>query len=219
MNNYYLLILLLLLAALPLVAQPSVYQTQRVTDVRDLGIDCTGTTDSTSALNTIFANGAANVDGHEFILPFGCVLKIGASGTGLTIRNHMGFKIRGYSQPGGGGSAAYGNPEIQWCQSSGAVGQTMVDMEHVHSFGIEGIVFDAHGPVANGCTTPAGKAINVDLSGAGSLNTTFGEFRNIRVIGGGYQGGSHDSNFIGLQFSATSSSNVEDIRVYDSSIS
>jgi hypothetical protein len=180
------------------------------------GLDCTGASDVTNALNTFFSG--ANVDGHELTLPFGCVLRIGATGTGLTIRNHMGFKIKGYSQPGDGGSAAYGNPEIQWCQSSGTAGATMLDMERVHSFGIEGIVFDAHGPAASGCTIPAGIALNVDLSGTGNLITTFGEFRDISVLAGGYQGGSHDTNFIGMQFSATSSSNVEDMRIYDSSV-
>lgn len=187
-------------------------------DIRTIsGVDCSGITDSTIALNTYFANGSTGVDGREIVLPLSCVLKIGSNGTGITIRNHMGFKIKGYSQPGDGGNAAFGNPEIQWCQSSGPASATMIDMERVHSFGLEGIVLDAHGPVASGCTTPAGIALNVDLSGTGNLITTFGEFRNISVLAGGYQGGSHDTNFIGMQFSNTSGSNVEDMRIYDSS--
>jgi hypothetical protein len=71
------------------VSQPPVYQTKATIDVRDTaGIDCTGNTDSSTALNTIF--GA--ISNKKLIIPAGCQLRADSA---LTIQGQSAFIIEG----------------------------------------------------------------------------------------------------------------------------
>jgi hypothetical protein len=62
-------------------------------DVRDAGADCTGATDSSRALNTLFMN----ITGKRVIIPNGCQLKVL---TGLVLNGQSSFVIEGNNHQG-----------------------------------------------------------------------------------------------------------------------
>jgi hypothetical protein len=191
-------------------------QNQPFNDGRDL-FDCSYATDAAGALNTYTAAGGGKnptaFDGSEFngsetVFPQGCHLKLGST---WTIQNHMGFSLRGNSSPGAGGTFSYNVPTISYCGPSNG---TTVYMGRVHSFTVENLTINGQGP---GCAEGAANGIVVDKAGAGDLNTTFGLFRNVKISGG--LQGAHNPNFVGLNFSPTQLSNVEDMIIERSSVS
>jgi hypothetical protein len=162
-------------------------------DVRDAGVDCSFSSDSSAALNAITAQPLAN--GLAIVFPRDCHVKLAKT---WLIKNRAAFSIRGTS---GAGAAAFQAPTITWV---GAAGGTMIDMEYVDGFVVENLAIEGKGLAAVG--------INVDKTGpGGALNTTDGIFRRLRITG-------NDSvtRWKGISFSAVSKDNVEDMRVYDS---
>ena len=186
-------------------------QNKPFNDGRDL-FDCSYATDAARALNTYTAAGGGKnpsaFDGSETIFPEGCHLKLGST---WTIQNHMGFSLRGNSSPGAGGAFNYNVPTISYCGPSNG---TAVYMGRVHSFTVENLTINGQGP---GCADGAANGIVVDKAGVGDLNTTFGLFRNVKISGGVQ--GAHNPNFVGLNFSPTQFSNVEDMIIERSSVS
>src|SRR5262245_51879792 len=92
-----------------------------VLDVRDHGVDCTFTHDSSAALNAITAATATN--GAAITFSRNCHVKIAST---WLIKNLSGFSIRGYSGAGNNGYYRTNVPTIGW---AGASNGTMIDME------------------------------------------------------------------------------------------
>jgi len=168
-------------------------------DVRDAGVDCSFTKDSSAALNAIVANPGA--DGHAITFPPGCHVKL--ENTWL-IKNLSGFTIRGTSGAGNNGYFRTNVPTITW---AGGRDGTMIDMQYVDGFVVENLAIDGGGMAAVG--------VNVDRFGpGGKVNTTDGIFRRLNVnanfVGAG------NEHWVGLQFSMKQLNNVEDMRITDS---
>lgn len=178
-----------------------IYQTKPFIDMRDL-YDCSYATDSATALNTAWANGASGVDGSQQTFPIGCHIKLGST---FTVQNHTGFLWRGFSSPGAGGTPGLGAPTLSYC---GTAGGTVLNMQYANSPTLENLIIDGKGA---GCSNGAGFGIVFDKTGPGSANTTFGVLRNVQVSGG--VGGSHNSAFVGLNFNPVSSQNGEDFLI------
>jgi hypothetical protein len=165
-------------------------------DVRDLsGVDCTGATDSSSALNALTGRSPRTdnaVTGRT--LSFGGCASIKLSNTWL-IKNQAGFIIDGSTRSGAAGKGV----RIVW---DGPASGVMIDMEFVDGFQVQG--FNIQG----GANARVG--INIDKTGAGGIwNTTDG-----RIVNNTYQGS--NQNWVSVSISPASGVNVEDIRVEDS---
>jgi len=172
-----------------------------VIDVREYGVDCSFTRDSSAALNALTAASSSN--GTAIVFPPRCHVKIAAT---WLIKNLSAFTVRGLSGAGNNGYYGTNVPTLSW---SGPAGGTMVDMEYVNGFVLENFAVDGAGL--------AGVGINVDKAGPnGHINTTDGILRRLNISpnfsGAGRPG------WIGLQFSNVSTNNVEDMRVLDSTV-
>ena len=168
-------------------------------DVRDAGVDCTFTSDSSVALNSITA--ASSTNGRPITFPPGCHVKLGQT---WLVKNLSGFTIRGISGAGNNGYYGTNVPTITW---TGPRDGTMLDLEYVDGFVVENIAIDGGGTASVG--------VNVDRYGPGGLvNTTDGIFRRLSVHPNFR--GKPNPNWIGLQFSMKQLDNVEDMRITDS---
>lgn len=168
-------------------------------DVRDAGVDCSFTRDSSAALNSIVAQRGAN--GMAIAFPPGCHVKL--ENTWL-VKNLSGFTIRGTSGAGNNGYYGTNVPTITW---SGPRDGTMIDMEYVNGFVVENFAIDGGGMAAVG--------VNVDRYGpGGTVNTTDGIFRRLNVNAN--FSGAANARWVGLQFSMKQLNNVEDMRITDS---
>jgi len=177
-------------------------QTKDSLDVRDFGVDCHFTSDSSVALNAI--SGRASSSGLAITFPPGCHVKLSKT---WVVKNLAGFSIRGTSGAGAAGYYGYRVPTISW---TGPVGGTMIDMEYVDGFVVENLAIDGNGMAAVG--------INVDKTGAGgTINTTDGIFRRLFVHGNA-SGGAANADWEGIVFSNVSGQNVEDMRILDSTM-
>jgi hypothetical protein len=175
---------------------PPVFQSKPVIDVRDItGVDCTGATDSAAALTAFTGNPPTTNNAiTQRTLSFGNCLSIKLAST-WTIYNQAGFIISGMTRSG----AASKGVHVTW---SGAASGTMIDMEYVDGFQVEGLFVDGGSNATTG--------INVDKTGAGGIwNTTDGRFVNDTYNGS-------NANWVGLKWSAVSTQNVEDMRSEDS---
>ena len=171
-----------------------------ILDVRDYGVDCTFTHDSSAALNAITAAAATN--GAAITFPPNCHIKLTST---WLVKNLSGFTIKGISGAGNNGYYGTNVPTISW---TGAVGGTMIDMEYVDGFEVTNLSIDGGGLATVG--------INVDKTGAGgAVNTTDGIFRRL-FVHGNMRGGASNAGWTGLQFSMVSRDNVEDMRILDS---
>src|SRR5580704_3989777 len=168
-------------------------------DVRDAGVDCTFTKDSSAALNSIAA--ASATSGRAMTFPPGCHVKLANT---WFLKNLSGFTIRGTSGAGNNGYYATNVPTITW---SGPRDGTIIDMEYVNGFVVENLAIDGGGLARVG--------INVDRYGdGGTVNTTDGIFRRLNVNAN--LSGAGNANWVGLQFSMRQLNNVEDMRITDS---
>jgi hypothetical protein len=168
-------------------------------DVRDYGVDCTFSKDSSVALNSITAD--PRTDGHAITFPPGCHVRLGNT---WLIKNLSGFTIGGTSGAGNNGSYRTNVPTITW---SGPRNGTMIDMEYVDGFTFENLAIDGGGVGEVG--------INVDRYGTGgTVNTTDGIFRRLNVSAN--LSGAGNADWVGLQFSMRQGNNVEDMRITDS---
>src|ERR1019366_2516836 len=133
-----------------------------VLDVRDYGVDCTFTHDSSAALNAITAAAATN--GTAMTFPPNCHVKLTST---WLVKNLSGFTIKGISGAGNNGYYGTNVPTITW---AGPAGGTMIDMEYVDGFEVTNLSIDGGGRATVG--------INVDKTGGGgTVNTTDGIFR------------------------------------------
>ena len=170
-------------------------------DTRDV-LDCTYTNDSAAFLNSAWANGTTGVDSTKWMFPAPCHIKLANT---WTIQNHSSFLFEGYSSPGSNGSPNINTPTISYC---GPAGGTVVNMQRANSTTIENLIIDGQG---SGCANGALAGLVYDITGPGTLNTTFGVIENIIVHAG--QNGPHNPNFTGINFSPISAVNVEDFLI------
>jgi hypothetical protein len=172
------------------------FQTKRVIDVRDIaGVDCTGVADSATALTAFTGNPPTTNNAlNQKTLSFGRCPQIKLTSTWV-VYNQAGFIIDGLTRSGSGSQGV----NISW---AGAANGIMIDFEYVDGFLVQGLNIQGN--------TTAGVGINVDKNGAGGIwNTTDGRFVNITVQGA-------NQNWAGMSISPISGSNVEDIRIEDS---
>src|SRR5438105_4527388 len=141
------------------LSQPPVYQTKPVIDVRDTsGIDCTGASDSASALNTLFAA----ISNRKVIFPQDCQLQIQSL---VTIQGQTDFELEGQGHTP---NATPATPLIFGC--SGTAGPLLY-INRSSYFHIKGLLFMSKGI---GCTSSFTQGIQIDNSGGGGFTTLDG---------------------------------------------
>lgn len=180
----------------------TIFQTKPTIDARDIGVDCSFTNNSSTALN------ALTLTGSTLIFPPGCHVKLTSM---WLIKNQSNFTISGASRGSAQGQAL--GTVISWCgaSSSGPV----MDFEFSGWGTIEGITVETQG---TGCANSALTSINVDKTGGGGTgNTTDLLFQRISAVPN-LGGIVPPSGWIGIAFSLVSGVNVEDMRVRDSNI-
>lgn len=185
------------------------YKPQKpLNDSRDL-YDCSYKRDAAAPLNAATAIGVGAFDGAQTTFPSGCRLKLTST---WTVQNHIGFILHGNSNAGGAGTWVTGSPTLSYC---GDANGTILNLQRAHSFTVENLAFEGKG---SGCVNAALNGIVVDLTGPGNLISTFGVFRNLNISGTNFQGGIPSTHFTGISFSPAQTNNVEDMRIYDSSV-
>lgn len=199
------------LAAIPNVAAGSVLaskgsstgpamQTKPIIDVRDItGVDCTGTTDSSTALNSFFAN----LSGLTVMFPPGVPCKLRANNQ-IVIQGQSGFEITGW----GGTPYALG-PQIFGCGTSNTGAVVYINRSSLWK--LEGFDIEAKG---NSCTSTFTQSLQVDNTGSGGYTATDTDIE--RMSFSSNWGGGTIFNYIGINH--TSQPNGESFRVRDSLI-
>jgi hypothetical protein len=135
-------------------------QAKAALDVRDYGVDCTGATDSSSALNTLFTG----ISNRVVDFPQTCQMRADHQ---VVIFGQYGFVLRGMGdRPGVGG---FNGPAIFGCgASAGAV-------LYINRSGygrIEGLGIYPKGPVGGACATSSfTQSVQIDNSGTGGVTS------------------------------------------------
>jgi hypothetical protein len=173
-------------------------QTKPIIDVRDIGADCTGATDSSNALNTFFTR----ISGKTLMFPPGipCRLKVQSQ---LVIQGQSGFEITGF------GSTPYNlGPGIFGCSGkSGAV----LYINRSSLWKMSGFDIQAKG---NACTSSFTQSLQVDNRGSGGHSPTNTVID--RMSFSSNWGGTAIANYIGIN--DTAAPNGESFIVRDSLI-
>lgn len=177
-----------------------IYEPIPIIDVRDKAVDCTGTTDSSAALNALTGDPPRTdnaITGMRLVFPLGC--QVAAKNTWF-IKNQASFTIDGLVRNG----ANQGGPTIKCVSGGTCSGGIQVDMEYVDGFEWTGVALSGNGLATVG--------LNIDKTGGGGiLNTTDGRVHDAAFRSAGTQ------SWTGVQISNVSTSNVEDIRIENSS--
>lgn len=132
-------------------------QAKAALDVRDYGVDCTGATDSSGALNTLFAG----ISNRVVDFPQTCQIRADHQ---VVIFGQYGFVLRGMGdRPGVGG---YNGPAIFGC--NGSAGPVL----YINRSGygrIEGLGIYPKGPGGSCSTTNFTGSVQIDNSGTGGV--------------------------------------------------
>jgi hypothetical protein len=171
-----------------------VFQTKPAIDVRDYGVDCTDTIDSTTA----FAN-AVTAAGNfgKIIVPKNCKFKI--SGTpGISLYKVQGLEIEFQGRQGNSCDQG-GSSGIDYTQAY-AGGNTVFSVVDSQRLWFKNIVIYTNGGADNG--------LLLDQDGLTPPITTDNVFDNICIIA---NTATRNSSFRGISISPTSTSNVENI--------
>lgn len=182
-------------------AAASESQEKTVIDVRDTpGVDCTGTTDSSPGLNSLFTN----ITNAHVIIPNGCNLSIANQ---LVIFGQSSFVIDGQAKnpSGARGGRIYG---------CGGVNGPLLYINRSGNGEIVGLSLEAKGPGI--CTTKSlfTESIRVDNVGERGVTTTRLSFANNWITSS--SGGVAVANYIGININ--SGQNMEDMRFTDNAI-
>jgi hypothetical protein len=163
------------------------------------GIDCSGATDSTAALQS-----ALNHDEAQIVLPKSCHLKIGTgntTGCAITINAHKGVQLRSFSKANNADPFA---PSIFWAGSGGNA-FCFVDNDHPT---IDGIMF----------TTNSTNVVDtyLDFTGpnTGGSTPTLPTITNTSIFGS-----AANPNFKGISIGAGSGSNNENAYIFNNDVS
>lgn len=136
-----------------------IFQAKPIIDVRDAGIDCTGTNDSGAALNTLFGS----ITGVEVDIPYNCQIKTTIE---LVIQGQSNFRIRGMGTRVG--TSGFSGPNIFGCN---AAASTPVLYINRSGYGlIEGIGIFARGATPCNTSTFTG-SIQIDSTGNPGVTT------------------------------------------------
>lgn len=175
-------------------------QTKAVIDIRDTaGVDCTGTTDSGTALNTLFTS----LSNKKLIWPISCTPWTSVK---LTIQGQTSFIIEGQGQRPNSGT---GSPSISGCGGSASDPVIYINRSSYGKISGLGIFAKKTGTCASNNFT---QGIQVDNSGGGGFTPTQLIFENLGITSN-IQGAAI-ANFIGINFSG--SPNVEHMLVRES---
>jgi hypothetical protein len=182
------------------VGNPPIYQTKPIIDVRDvLGIDCTGASDSSAALNTLLTN----VSRKHVIWPVSCPIR---ADNQIVISGQSSVWIDGgASEP----QHPSNGPLLFGC--NGATGPLL----YINRSGyvrISGLNIEAKG---QSCTSNFTGSVGIDNSGGTGVTTT-----HIFLDHNGFAtnwAGAAITNYIGVNV-GISGQNMEDIRLHDNSI-
>lgn len=174
------------------------YQIKSAIDVRDWGVDCTGTKDAAANLNS-HTNVQDGISGQHISIPSGCILKLITDQ--WQIYGSQGWEIEGV------GILAR-NPLIEYCGPSGR--DSVLKIERSGGWRIKGVNIEEGGV---GCrnTTPNGVVVDNDRSGG--YTTTDGLFDRVYV-----SPSSTIENWTGINIAPVSRSNTEDMRFINSLI-
>src|SRR5579862_1083987 len=128
-----------------------VYRDKHSIDVRDWGVDCTGTKDAAAILNS-HTNVQDGITGQRISIPNGCIIK-------LTTDQWQIYANQGWEIEGVGILA--GKPLIQYCGPSGR--DSILKIERSGGWTIKGVNLQDGGAGCN--TTPNGVVVDNDRSG------------------------------------------------------
>jgi hypothetical protein len=171
--------------------QPPLYQLKPVIDVRDTaGVDCTGATDSSTALNTLFTN----ISGSKVIIPNGCTLQAASQ---IVIFGQTNFLIEGQGfQPNQGGA-----PFIFGC--SGSAGPVLL-INRSSYFSVRNFGVYAKG---TGCSSSFTGSIQWNNLGPGGKVSTYANFEGMALTT--TTSGTAIANYIGFQVGDGTTQNLE----------
>ena len=132
-------------------------QAKAALDVRDYGVDCSGATDSSSALNTLFTG----ISNRVVDFPQTCQIRADHQ---VVIFGQYGFVLRGMGErPGVGG---YNGPAIFGC--NGAAGPVLFINRSGYGR-IEGLGIYAKGPAGSCSSSNFTGSVQIDNSGSGGV--------------------------------------------------
>ena len=177
--------------------QAGVYRDKPSIDLRDWGVDCTGTNDATSIVNS-YTNVQDNIEGQHILIPAGCIVSL-QSGQWQIYGNE------GWVLEGAGGPLANRPSIIKYCGSGGP--DSTLKIERSGGWTVRGLMIQSGGCGAG--TTANGVIVDNDRSGG--YTTTDGLFDRVEI-----NASVNTPNWIGLALGIISGVNVEDIRMVNS---
>jgi hypothetical protein len=164
------------------------------------GVDCTGTRDSSPALNQLLdARLGGNINGKYVIIPSLCQLRADHQ---VTVFGQSNFVLDGQGRPGGG---------IFGC--NGSTGALLLIRRSGHAE-IRGVEVYTKGV---GCKSSFTQSILVSNGGGSGVTATDLKFVNMSIHPS--SGGVAVTSYIGIGFGINGEQNVEDMQISDSSIS
>jgi hypothetical protein len=194
-----LFILAVLLAPIAANAQtapvPAFYPNQFY-DAKQLGVDCSGSTDSAAALQ---AGINAIPDGSTIFFQQRCNVLLGST---ISITDRFHLRLAAFIQPPNGGESPQA-PAFTWNGSGGA----MFDVEHSDHPTFEGFMFKVAG----------GKSVDTFLNFDGNPGTHIGTAA--LVNDNDFQGPPSNPNFVAVAISRTATQNHENYRIINNSFS
>lgn len=170
------------------------------------GVDCTGATDSSAALNTLWDTRlGGNINGKHVIIPPTCSIQAASP---LIVFGQSFFVI-----DGGGREPQDGNGAVIFGCGSGNTGAVLQITRSGHAE-VRGLSVEAKGL---SCTSGFTGSILVNSDPSGGVTATDITFTNMDVNTN--RGGALITNYIGIQIGATlTSQNTERMKIVDSSI-
>ncbi len=169
------------------------WQVKAIYDVRDSGVDCTGTNDSTSALQTLINN----VPNFSHILfPQACKVKISGS-PAITIESRYGLELEFLGRNSNNCDQPTGVAAQLIYTTAYASGNKVFYINRSQRLKITGMTIIAQGG--------ADVVLDVDQVGATPPITTQNVFEDVCIS----NQAARNTAFVGMRFSNTSASNVE----------
>lgn len=163
------------------------------------GVDCTGTRDSSAALNRLLdARLGGNINGKYVIVPSVCQLRADHQ---VTVFGQSYFVMDGEGRPGG---------SIFGCNGSSGPVLLISRSGHAEFRGLEVYTKGV------GCKSSFTQSILVSNGAAGGVTATDLKFVNMNIHPS--SGGVVVRNYIGIEFGINGEQNGEDMRISDSSI-
>lgn len=163
------------------------------------GVDCTGTRDSSAALNRLFdARLGGNINGKHVIIPALCQLRADHQ---VIVFGQSNFVMDGEGRPGG---------SIFGCNGSVGALLSIRRSGHAEIRGLEVYPKGVH------CSSSFTQSVLVSNARPGGVTATDLKFVNMDIHPS--SGGVAIPNYIGIEFGINGEQNAEDMRISDSSI-